>query len=158
VQQLKGELGRCLPLFPPNFSRSNSNSPSPTHLLHNLTIFPAWPRVFSCITCESRLYTVVDLVLLITDGIAKEEVDKIRLRRTSLTLRTLVSFSPPARNLHSSVPRSLLPAEPQCQSYSLIETFTTHNSPFPLSGYAERPMLATPSEHSPGASLTGYVG
>ena len=64
-------------------------------------------------------------------GIAKEEANKIRPPRTSLTLRTLVSFSPPARSPHSSVPRSLLPAEPRCQSYSLIETLTTCNSPFP---------------------------
>ena len=59
--------------------------------------------MLSCVSCESRLYTVVDLVLLTKDEIAKEKADKIRPPRTSLTLRTLVSFSTPAQSPHSSV-------------------------------------------------------
>jgi hypothetical protein len=54
-------------------------SPSPIHLLHDLTIFPAWPRMFSCVSCESHFSTVIHPVLFIKDGIAKEQVDKIRL-------------------------------------------------------------------------------
>jgi hypothetical protein len=122
-------LGRCLPLSPLDFSLSTS--PSPIHLLHDLTIFPVRPRVFSYVSCELRLYTVVDLLLLTTDGTTKEEVYKFCLLRTSLNLRILVSSSPPAQSPHSSVPKPLLPAEPRCRSYSLIETLTTCNSAFP---------------------------
>jgi hypothetical protein len=77
------EFGKCLPLFPLDFFPSTSTSPSPIHLLHGLTIFPAWPRAFSCVSRESHLYTVVDFVLLTKGGIAKEEVNKIRPPRTS---------------------------------------------------------------------------
>jgi hypothetical protein len=124
--------GGCLPLFPLDFSPSPSTSasPSPIHLLHDLTIFPAWPRVFSCVSCESRLYR----------GRPRPPYQRWDCRRRSgqnpsaqglSHLANSHFISKPAWSPHSSVPRSLLPAESRCQSYSLIETLTTCNFPFP---------------------------